>query len=229
MENICTNTLKLYMDKLTRKLEQVICLQLPEKIGIVFDGWTAHGSYYLCIYAATPSGCFLLSISPLLNEESHSAQNHIRLMEFILGIFQKTLGDVFFLSGDNCSTNIKIAKDIGVPLIGCASHRLNLTLIDSFRFKPSTNANLDMDLISCIANLRPRFTKSLRVEHVQANQQLAAEIKVMYENDFKDNFGKEINNKVVEAAQISTYKSRVISVILGADTTIQDTRKGSSF
>ena len=39
---------------------------------------------------------------------------------------KKNVDDVIFLIGDNVSTNVKIARLLGVPLIGCASHRLNL-------------------------------------------------------------------------------------------------------
>ena len=30
--------------------------------------------------------------------------------------------------GDNCSVNIKFAQNLGIPFVGCASHRLNLAI-----------------------------------------------------------------------------------------------------
>ncbi|KAE9033055.1 hypothetical protein PR001_g10333 [Phytophthora rubi] len=35
-----------------------------------------------------------------------------------------------FLVGDNCAVNKRMANLIGVPLVGCASHRLNLAVRD---------------------------------------------------------------------------------------------------
>lgn len=35
-----------------------------------------------------------------------------------------------FLVGDNCAANKRLANLIGVPLVGCASHHLNLALRD---------------------------------------------------------------------------------------------------
>ncbi|KAG6970271.1 hypothetical protein JG688_00004925 [Phytophthora aleatoria] len=35
---------------------------------------------------------------------------------------------VKFAVGDNCTTNQSLATKLGVPLIGCASHRYNLTM-----------------------------------------------------------------------------------------------------
>ena len=33
-----------------------------------------------------------------------------------------------FITADNCSTNCKLARDSGVPMVGCGSHRLNLAV-----------------------------------------------------------------------------------------------------
>eukprot|EP00644_Phytophthora_capsici_P010759 jgi/Phyca11/104645/e_gw1.9.920.1 len=46
----------------------------------------------------------------------------------ILDVYNKTEDMVGFLVGDNCSTNQSIATKMGVPLVGCASHRFNLAV-----------------------------------------------------------------------------------------------------
>ncbi len=46
----------------------------------------------------------------------------------MLEIFGKTWSDVDFLVGDNCSTNKCLENLAGVPLVGCALHRLNLAV-----------------------------------------------------------------------------------------------------
>ena len=42
--------------------------------------------------------------------------------------YNRTLDDVMYLCGDNCNVNRKISNDLGIPLIGCHSHRLNLAV-----------------------------------------------------------------------------------------------------
>ncbi len=38
------------------------------------------------------------------------------------------MDNITCLIGDNCSTNQSLARLCGVPLVGCASHRLNLAV-----------------------------------------------------------------------------------------------------
>ncbi|DAZ99535.1 TPA: hypothetical protein N0F65_005407, partial [Lagenidium giganteum] len=42
--------------------------------------------------------------------------------------FGKTISNVAFIVADNCANNKRLADILGVPLIGCASHRLNLAM-----------------------------------------------------------------------------------------------------
>lgn len=43
-------------------------------------------------------------------------------------LYTKTLTNVVFFCADNCSVNTKLSNDTGIPLVGCASHRLNLAI-----------------------------------------------------------------------------------------------------
>jgi hypothetical protein len=45
-----------------------------------------------------------------------------------LPFFGKTLSQCLFIVGDNCGVNKRLANLMGVPLVGCASHRLNLAV-----------------------------------------------------------------------------------------------------
>ena len=51
---------------------------------------------------------------------------HKDLLEFVLSHHGKALDAVWFIVGDNCSTNKAIANLMKVPFIGCASHCFNL-------------------------------------------------------------------------------------------------------
>jgi hypothetical protein len=103
-------------------------------MGLVFDGWKSYGTYFVCFFAVAPGPpgepafTCLLSFSPLINEESHDADTHIELLKATLSLYKKEVSDVLFLSGDNCSTNKSISNKLGVPLLGCSSHRLNLAV-----------------------------------------------------------------------------------------------------
>eukprot|EP00171_Calliarthron_tuberculosum_P003338 IDg3338t1 len=111
-EPISLSTLIRYLPKLTAYAEEKIFVKLPQKIVLVFDGWSTGSTHILAIYASFPSddpaGCALqlLAFSPMGHESSLNADEHI---EFI-------------------STNRSIADKASVPLIGCASHRFNLAV-----------------------------------------------------------------------------------------------------
>lgn len=76
----------------------------------------------------------LLAMAPLLDTEAcdsdphHDADAHIAFLKTILKPVKRHIECVRFLVGDNCSVNGSIARKLGVPLVGCASHRLNLAM-----------------------------------------------------------------------------------------------------
>jgi hypothetical protein len=55
-----------------------------------------------------------------------TSESHKNFLIHVLGIFDKSLENVFCLVGDNCSTNTHLADLCGLPFVGCASHRFNL-------------------------------------------------------------------------------------------------------
>eukprot|EP00644_Phytophthora_capsici_P018605 jgi/Phyca11/128089/e_gw1.73.133.1 len=58
----------------------------------------------------------------------HNAEAHRDAMVLILHVFGKTIDQVAFLVSDNCSLNKRLARLLDAPLVGCASHRLNLAV-----------------------------------------------------------------------------------------------------
>ncbi|KAG3119549.1 hypothetical protein PI124_g15683 [Phytophthora idaei] len=69
----------------------------------------------------------LLAVSPL-QDGSQDADAHIKLFDGVFDVYNKKLDMVAFVIGDNCSSNQSIATKLGVPLVGCASHRVNLAV-----------------------------------------------------------------------------------------------------
>ncbi|GMF39749.1 unnamed protein product [Phytophthora fragariaefolia] len=115
-----------------RKVETAIAQEMPDSIGIMFDGWSTGSTYYVGVYATyvvedSPRRV-LLAFAPLLEENDFGADAHITFITETLAVFGKRLDCLRFIVGDNCTTNQAIATRMGLPLVGCASHRLNLAI-----------------------------------------------------------------------------------------------------
>jgi hypothetical protein len=133
LKPISSETLKAKMFLLEEHLQTYIAQNLPEKFGILFDGWSDSNVHYLAVYAVVPfSDIFgqypLLMFSPLLDEENLSSESYNAAFDWIMDKYKKKHENISFFIGDNCSINVKAARDRGIPLIGCASHRLNLAV-----------------------------------------------------------------------------------------------------
>ena len=128
-------TLMKYLELVAEKVEQKITVLLPEKFGIIIDGWSdsSTSEYYLALYAIYPSSSnennsTLLAFSPLIDTTDFTSEKQAEFNKWNLSVFNKSVSNLLFMIGDNCSTNFKIAQDIKLPFIGCASHRLNLAV-----------------------------------------------------------------------------------------------------
>ena len=129
-----------YLPRLTELVENKIAAQLPDKISLIFDGWSFASTHYTAVFAAFPSDnsvgytTRLLTISPLHDESSLNAEEHIEFLTYMLDVYNKNWENVCGLVGDNVSTNRRFSKKTGVPLVGFASHRLNLAIKDILKF-----------------------------------------------------------------------------------------------
>lgn len=65
----------------------------------------------------------MVAFSPLNDETDLGADSQIEFIASILKLFGKKMENLIVIVGDNCATNKSIATKIGVPLVGCASHR----------------------------------------------------------------------------------------------------------
>ena len=135
LEPICTKTLKKYMDRVTKRVEQKISSLLPEKFSIVLDGWTKKSTHFVAVFAVYPVDTelgyesVLLGFSPLLCETNFGAKNHHELLEWTLELYGKNIeNNVVALIGDNAEVNKALANLCEKPLIGCASHKFNLAV-----------------------------------------------------------------------------------------------------
>ena len=127
-------TLKKRMHATVEVTEEFLKKKLPKKFGIAFDGWSQDGVHYLAVFAVGDGlpqecdGCVLLGFSPFEQEDDLSSDQHVLYLTQLLSYYDRSMGDVLYLVGDNCATNRKVSNDTIVPLIGCNSHKLNLAV-----------------------------------------------------------------------------------------------------
>lgn len=135
--NLCkttSKTLRHIMFALEVSIEKKLSVLLPSTFGLIFDGWSSNGTHFCGVFASfiDPTTnqvvCPLLAFSPIGDETTWTAAAHVAFLDETLAVFGKTNANVAFLVGDNCPTNQAIATDLLVPLVGCASHRLNLAV-----------------------------------------------------------------------------------------------------
>ena len=112
LEPISVDTFVSYMQKLTSHVEEKIRNILPPKIGLVLDGWAHQSVHYLGIFAVfNKSGQqkkLLLSLAPLLDEQSLTVDSHIESIQDVLQIYNKDSDLIIYISGDNCNLNKSI-------------------------------------------------------------------------------------------------------------------------
>ncbi|KAG7361649.1 hypothetical protein IV203_036750 [Nitzschia inconspicua] len=135
---IARDTVMKYIDKLSEIVENKIAEVLPMKFALVFDRWSSDdNTHYVAVFATFPDPTkehgyskVLLSMSPMGDGDNLTAQEHHAFITDILGVYRKSWENVICLIGENCSTNKATATAASLPLVGCASHRLNLAVKD---------------------------------------------------------------------------------------------------
>ncbi|RAW21432.1 hypothetical protein PC110_g22125 [Phytophthora cactorum] len=109
--------------------------ELTDHFGLKLDGWSHNSEHYLAVFVCYELGgqprCPLLAMAPLVQAPGQdlSAQGHVDFLRDMLSQdYGKPLENCLYLVGDNCTTNRRLAILMGIPLVGCASHRLNLAI-----------------------------------------------------------------------------------------------------
>jgi len=98
----------------------------------MFDGWTNGSIHNVGVFATyIYDGQYhesLIACAPLLNEGDLSSRDYVEFIIESLSVYEKSIDNVLCFIGDNCATNQCIARLTGKPLVGCASHKLNLAI-----------------------------------------------------------------------------------------------------
>lgn len=101
---------------------------------VILDGWSNAGTYYVGIFATFVPVSQIgydplcLSFSPTEDEATHSAQENLELIEFVLENNCTNTSNLVAIIVDNCVTNRALIIIMGDFLVGCAIHRKNLAL-----------------------------------------------------------------------------------------------------
>ncbi|CAG8540943.1 46495_t:CDS:2 [Gigaspora margarita] len=110
-----------YLSSLADTVQERVKNVLPEKLELCStDG-------RIMVFTVNESRNLVL---PFEDRTTQNADHTLGFFEDVLKSYGKSVENVLFFSDDNCSTNRKIANDLDLPLVGCASHRLNLTVND---------------------------------------------------------------------------------------------------
>ncbi|ETK92199.1 hypothetical protein L915_04393, partial [Phytophthora nicotianae] len=165
LERISQETLYHGLESVTRHVEVAIKPDMPKRYGLITDGWSFNSEHYLAVF-----GCFemagtaqypLPAMAPLMNSPTNdlSAATHLTfLREMLMRDYNKRVEDYLFTVGDNCYTNQCLANLLCVPLVGCATHHLNLAVQNFFR-----EVSDDLDKVkSLMVKLKSLYQSSTR-------------------------------------------------------------------
>ncbi|OWZ16333.1 hypothetical protein PHMEG_0009890 [Phytophthora megakarya] len=145
---ISTKTLVLHMERLSDDVRNTITAALKgQKIALAFDAWSANGYHFVAVISRIPTPTpslqkqplssrrqFLLTFQPIdpkhvdATKEMFDADAIIDLFDEALDKYEIDTSQLCYLVGDNASFNGSVGRKIKIPLIGCASHRLNLAV-----------------------------------------------------------------------------------------------------
>ena len=120
MDKICRQIIVKYVQELTRKVEEKLSAELPNRFALVIDGWTdaPTSTHYLAVLPVIQTDRIkkacnpLLAFSPLIHEGDIISDSHLEFITSTLEISNKDLSAVSSLIGDNVNMNIKLARDM---------------------------------------------------------------------------------------------------------------------
>ncbi|KAI2512776.1 hypothetical protein MHU86_1564 [Fragilaria crotonensis] len=131
LDPISVKTLKKYLFKVVKAVEKKVSAKamFATCFALVFDGWSEASRHFI-------------------------AENHANFIEATLRWYSLSADRLFCLIGDNCSTNKATANRLGVPLLGCRSHRFNLSVEQYLRNFLAAESELVGKLMSKLATLK---------------------------------------------------------------------------
>ncbi|KAE9285139.1 hypothetical protein PR003_g26668 [Phytophthora rubi] len=99
----------------------------------MYDAWTEGKTHYVAVIGVTPSDDdaskpdkVLLCFTPFEDETDMGADAFIELFDYVLDLYEIDVSQLVFVTCDHASVNTSFAMKAKIPMLGCASHRLQL-------------------------------------------------------------------------------------------------------
>jgi len=142
LKGLSYKTTRKYLSLVRDRVQSSLADDLPKTMFVMLDGWSCRNEHFIAVFGVfatngdlrTP----LLAMAPLHSFEdyqsedptviAHGALEHETFLAHVLLRYDLPITAIAGLICDNCSVNRRLSKNLGVPMIGCASHRLNLAV-----------------------------------------------------------------------------------------------------
>jgi hypothetical protein len=169
-KHFSVNTLMKYLILIQEEVSKEITKILPNKFGLVIDGWSdGLGTHYCGVFASFLDSkgekeTILLSIAPLIDETNETALNHVNTFTALLkNSYNKEINSVIYITADNANVNKSIADLMNFTLnkskdnrkygkytkfVGCFAHAFNI-YCKNILFKPY---EMIIELVSTIVS-----------------------------------------------------------------------------
>jgi hypothetical protein len=187
--------LELVREKVETKLKAIVNAVSPKRFGLIFDSWTCNSEHYTAIFITWTDDKDTVQLFNLccgVQDESEADD---------LVFTAEAMGDYFvdelqivglnlfehidFVCGDNCAVNKRFATLItnkilhekgtnnawSVPLVGCASHRLNLARQDFYSSPDNAPAIEKVDQLMTKLRTLKNSSKLRKMTHLRAENQ----------------------------------------------------------
>ena len=153
LESTTYKTVMKHMEALLRLIKENIKRGLPPTFGIIFDGWSCDGEHYIGIFATWVRddgsvvkrliACGVQDLPETVEAAASFGFTADDIGDYlfdVLASYGHDFSSLEFLTGDNAYVNGALCTKIeawvyrnkgirrSVPLIGCASHKLNLAV-----------------------------------------------------------------------------------------------------
>ena len=137
----------------------------------MMDGWTEGTNHFLGVLITymDSKGEYrevLLACRQLYDPEFLDAEEIIEFLDLTLASYNRKLSSVVALLADNCSTNARVSRLLHIPLIGCASHKMNLA-VNNFIDENEEYSHV-IDKVTTMMNELRGLKNSARLEKLTA-------------------------------------------------------------
>lgn len=146
-------TFRKYLHLPIEHVEQKISALLPNNFALIFDGWSCGSTHYVAVFASYSDSCDngyqtrLPNLSPVGDECSLSSQGYRDFLTCVLELYQKSWANIVWLISDKLNTNKALSTILQLPLIRCASHRLNLAMKEKLKDREELLQKVDKIMI----------------------------------------------------------------------------------